>query len=67
MGAGRWFLHEHPRDANSWDDPIVEAVDSLPGVFLVRGDMCAWGLELAGDAATAFILTSLFGSFTKAQ
>ncbi|CAK0860922.1 unnamed protein product [Prorocentrum cordatum] len=46
---GRWFLHEHPWDAKSWDDEAVKEVVSLPGVYLVRGDMCAWGLELKGD------------------
>ncbi|CAK0906615.1 unnamed protein product, partial [Prorocentrum cordatum] len=46
---GRWFLHEHPWDAKSWDDEAVKEVISLPGVYLVRGDMCAWGLELKGD------------------
>ncbi|CAK0841849.1 unnamed protein product [Prorocentrum cordatum] len=46
---GRWFLHEHPWDAKSWDDEAVKEVISLPGVYLVRGDMRAWGLELKGD------------------
>ncbi|CAK0837809.1 unnamed protein product, partial [Prorocentrum cordatum] len=46
---GRWFLHEHPWDAKSWDDEAVKEVVSLPGVYLVRGDMCAWGLGLKGD------------------
>ncbi|CAK0875118.1 unnamed protein product [Prorocentrum cordatum] len=46
---GRWFLHEHPWGAKSWDDEAVKEVVSLPGVYLVRGDMCAWGLELEGD------------------
>ena len=31
------FLHKHPWDAESWDDPIVQEVVSLPDVFLVRG------------------------------
>ena len=46
---GRWFLHEHPWDADSWSDECIQEVASLPGVYVVRGDMCPWGLESKAD------------------
>ena len=39
---------KHPWDAKSRGDPIVREVVSLPGVFLARGDMRAWGLGAEG-------------------
>ena len=44
---GRWFLHEHPWSATSWQDKRVMEVASLPGVFIARGEMCVWGLKAA--------------------
>ena len=43
---GRYFLHEHPDGADSWHDPEVLALQSLPGVYTVNGPMCKWDLEL---------------------
>ena len=54
---GRWFLHEHPWDADSWSDERIQKVALMPGVFVVRGDMCAWGLHrnIVADQIPAFV------------
>ena len=49
---GRWFLHEHPWSATSWQDEKVVEVASMPGVIIVQGDMCAWGLEAEDQKGT---------------
>eukprot|EP00959_Pyramimonas_sp_CCMP1952_P353817 7413061-Pyramimonas_sp.AAC.1 len=45
----RWFLHENHWSARSWKDPEVQSVASLPGVDVVRGDMCSWGLNARSE------------------
>jgi len=42
---GRYFLHEHPSGASSWEDPEVQALQQMHGVFTVKGPMCRWGME----------------------
>jgi len=41
--AGRWFLHEHPRNATSWKLEDVQRMCSRDGVMFVTGDQCVWG------------------------
>ncbi|CAK0839220.1 unnamed protein product, partial [Prorocentrum cordatum] len=43
---GRYFLHEHPWSARSWDEDIVKELVAHPGVFTVKGPMCRWGMKL---------------------
>ncbi|CAK0857642.1 unnamed protein product [Prorocentrum cordatum] len=53
---GALFLHEHPWGASSWSRPCVQRVKELPGVYLVRGPMCRWGLHSRGpDGREAFV------------
>ena len=42
--SGRLFLHEHPKDASSWDLKSVRALASRPGVISVIADQCMLGL-----------------------
>jgi hypothetical protein len=46
--AGRYFLHEHPAQASSWAEPVVERIAKMEGVRVVVGDQCQFG---AVDAA----------------
>lgn len=39
---GRFFLHEHPANASSWKDEKIVKLQSLDGVFTVKGPMCRW-------------------------
>ena len=48
----RWFLHEQPEGALSWDDSEMIALQRLPGVFTVSGPMCAWDVDV-GEAQSA--------------
>ncbi|CAK0888487.1 unnamed protein product [Prorocentrum cordatum] len=43
---GRYFLHEHPWSARSWDEDIIKELVAHPGVFTVKGPMCRWGMKL---------------------
>ena len=47
--CGRKFLFEHPWTAISWELNSVNFVKSLPGVHLVRIDMCAVGMPRESD------------------
>ena len=46
---GRFFLHEHPANATSWSLPQVQQLERHPGVQVVVGDMCRWGMKVASD------------------
>ena len=42
--AGRYFLHEHPNAASSWEMPEVMKLAMQPCVDMAVCDMCAFGL-----------------------
>ena len=41
----RYFLHEHPRHASSWELECMRRLRLIPGVAVVRGDQCQYGAE----------------------
>ena len=43
--AGRWFLHEHPASASSWQLAGVKEVLERQGTLLSVIDQCMYGLE----------------------
>ena len=45
VAEGRYFLHEHPQFASSWDLEFVKRVMQLLGVDRTRGDQCKYGAE----------------------
>ena len=45
LNAGRYFLHEAPWPASSWNDERVERIASRDDVYTVRGPMCKWGMQ----------------------
>ena len=45
IDRGRYFLHEHPWHAKSWELACVQAIKTAPGVGVVRCDQCMTGLE----------------------
>ena len=49
VARGRFFLREHPATASSWNLPIVQELERHPGVQVVVGDMCRWGMSIEGD------------------
>ena len=45
MNAKRYFYHEHPDGAASWEEEAMKVLRSDPRVFEVRGPMCRWGMK----------------------
>jgi hypothetical protein len=43
--GGRYFIHEHPATATSWEEPAVKRVMNLPEVRVSRADACQYGIE----------------------
>ncbi len=44
--AGRFFLHEHPQAASSWEEESIKGVRELPGVMVITADQCQYGTEV---------------------
>ena len=42
---GRWFLHEHPHQATSWDLEEIKKLEKELNVQLVVADQCMYGLR----------------------
>ena len=38
--GGRYFLHEHPKEASSWSDPRVISLQKRKGVFTASSPVC---------------------------
>ena len=45
---GRYFLHEHPESASSWQEKCVRDILKMKGVERVVGDQCRYGLVSKG-------------------
>ena len=45
LADGRYFLHEHPQFASSWDLDCIKQLLRIPGVARARGDQCQYGAE----------------------
>ena len=41
---GRYFLHEHPAGATSWNEKCIQGILGRHGVILVKADQCQYGL-----------------------
>ena len=64
---GRYFLHEHPHGASSWDLDIMKNLEKLLGAVKVRADQCEYGLttSVKGEVRpakkpTSFLTNSRF-------
>ena len=53
--SGRYFLHEHPKGADSWSLEVIRRVSSKPGVYQVSGPMCRWGLEAEDSMGSGYV------------
>ena len=42
--CNRYFLHEHPWLARSWQLRCMKEIEELPGTARVRLDMCQYGM-----------------------
>ena len=66
MRCGRYFVHEHPRSATSWEDPYIKALRNDPRTVLAEADLCQFGLmsrdkdgESFAKKPTTFLTNSL--------
>ena len=50
VARGKFFLHEHPAAASSWDLPMIKELAEHLGVLIVTGDMCRWGMHLPEES-----------------
>ena len=41
---GRWFVHEHPHTASSWDLEEIQQLSQKMGVHIAVADQCMYGL-----------------------
>ena len=44
--GGRFFLHEHPEHATSWEVEAIKSILEIPGVDWVGADQCVYGQEV---------------------
>ena len=60
---GMFFLHEHPATASSWGTDAVKELKAHPGVHVVTGDMCRWGMRVR-DEIPGRSRSTIFGEET---
>ena len=54
LAKGKYFIHEHPASAVSWDEREMVKLMAHDGVILTKADQCMYGLETrADDGGTA--------------
>ena len=51
ISRGRFFIHEHPAAASSWGLSLIKELERHPGVQVVTGDMCRWGMTQKKDTS----------------
>ena len=58
--SGRYFLHEHPHDARSWQENMMRKLTRRQGVQRVVGNQCQFGIKSKdkGGVAPAWKRTS---------
>ena len=49
--GGRWFLHEQPAAAQSWNLAAVKELSKDPNNQVVLGHMCRHGMHIEGEPA----------------
>ena len=45
LEGNRWFLHEHPSGASSWDMQEIRKLEEETGVRISVADQCQYGLR----------------------
>ena len=46
---GICFFREHLATASSWNLECIKALEAHPGVYVVTGDMCRWGMRVRDE------------------
>ena len=55
MREGRYFLHEHPLSATSWQLPSVKAMLSKHGIISTYVNMCAYGMTSKDEGGKGLV------------
>ena len=50
--VGRYFIHEHPAGASSWNENCIQQLLRKHGVTKVTGDLCQYGLTTTKEGVT---------------
>eukprot|EP00973_Karenia_brevis_P045196 6260919-Karenia_brevis.AAC.1 len=60
MDAGRYFVHEHPLSATSWQQPCMQELQRDERVMKTKANMCAYGMttKMGQEIALALKPTS---------
>ena len=67
IAAGRYFLHEHPLHATSWDIPSIASLMRMPQVQLAEGDQCQFGAEVRKGPMRGFPVKKPSGFLTNSN
>ena len=54
MMRRKFFVHEHPANATSWESPSMVRIAGRPDVYTVVGEMCEQGLKIRDEHGEAF-------------
>jgi hypothetical protein len=55
MKRGRYFLHEHQKNAKSWGEKCVKEIAERDDVFVVEGPMCRWGMKAKDASGKSYV------------
>ena len=66
VDGGRYFLHEHPRYADSWELECVQRFSAVPEVQRVHGDQCQFGAQIQSGSFKGHPTKKPIGFFTNA-
>ena len=55
MTNEKWFLHEHPANAPSWDSHAMRKFRALENIYTVECDLCAFGLQGTDQEGVSFV------------
>ena len=53
--GGRYFVHEHPLTATSWQVECMDKLRKMPMVYTAEGHMCAYGMTSADQRGPGFV------------
>ena len=52
---GRYFVHEHPLTATSWQVECMDKLRKMPMVYTAEGHMCAYGMTSTDQRGPGFV------------
>ena len=55
LKEGRYFLHEHPAGATSWEVQCIRDLLRAPSVHTVDADLCAFGLSSSDEVGAGLV------------